>query len=94
MSSVNTFLNVKLRFRFMKNKLNSWNELVKKLKKKYPKKSRKEILKLAKKQYGKEECFDIEDELNNPELFTQKELIEKHNKKVRRTKKKIDKIIG
>jgi len=79
----------------MKNKLSSWIELVKKLKKKYPKKSKKEILKLAKKQYGKEECLDSkEDELNNPELFTQKEMIEKHNRKVKRTKKKIDELIG
>lgn len=80
----------------MKNKLGSWIKLVKKLKKKYPNKSKKEILKLAKKQYGKKECLDSkeEDELNNPELFTQKELIEKHNRKVRRTKKKIDELIG
>lgn len=65
-----------------------WNELINKLKKKYPKKSKKEILRMAKKQYGKEK------ELDNSELFSQKELIEKHNRKVRRTKQKIDKIIG
>jgi len=66
-----------------------WNDLVKKLRKKYPNKSKKEILRMAKKQYGKEE-----EALNNSELFSQKELIELHNRKVRRTRKKIDELIG